>query len=160
MTELSSIVRQRLVDQMVEIVAQNIGPDFDFVLVVRSGIERSCVLTDVPRDQARSMLFDACTIPTCRAEKLGDELGDRNGMPRKSATATKVGNPEPLPFEAQGSHSSGVGGSRTAPPATVANAREKPRASRLGYKTRGCRRMCATKRRHPPDIGETRASRE
>lgn len=34
MTELSSIIRQRLVEQMVEIVAHNIGPDFDFVLVV------------------------------------------------------------------------------------------------------------------------------
>ena len=30
----------------------------------------------------------------------------------------------------------------------------------MGYETRGCRRMCATKRRHPPDIGETRAYRE
>ena len=71
MTELSSVIRQRLVEQMVEIVAHNIGPDFDFVLVVRSGSERSYLLTDVPRDRARSMLFDALHHPECRAGKTG-----------------------------------------------------------------------------------------
>ena len=110
MTELSSIIRRRLVKQMVEIVAHNIGPDFDFVLVVRSGSERSYVLTDVPRDRAR---LDALLRPApsdMPAGKLGDELDDGNGMPRKSAAATKVGDPEPLPFETRGSHSSRVGG--------------------------------------------------
>jgi hypothetical protein len=67
MTELSSIIRQ----QMVEIVAHNIGPDFDFVLVVRSGSERSYVLTDVPRDRARSMLFDALHHPDMAGRKTG-----------------------------------------------------------------------------------------
>ena len=47
-------------------------------------------------------------------------------MPRKSATATKVGDPEPVPFETRGSHSSGVGGSRTAPPDIDRIARETP----------------------------------
>ena len=71
MTELSSIIRQRLVEQMVEIVAHNIGPDFDFVLVVRSGSERSYVLTDVPRDRTRSMLFDALHHPDMPVRKTG-----------------------------------------------------------------------------------------
>jgi hypothetical protein len=71
MTELSSIIRQQLVGQMVEIVAHNIGPDFDFVLVVRSGSERSYVLTDVPRDRARSMLFDALHHPDMAGRKTG-----------------------------------------------------------------------------------------
>jgi len=44
-------------------------------------------------------------------------------MPRKSATATKVGDPE---LETRGSHSSGVGGSRTAPHDIDRIARETP----------------------------------
>ena len=48
MTELSQIVRQRLVELMVQIVARTIGPEFDFVLVVRTGSKPSYVLTDVP----------------------------------------------------------------------------------------------------------------
>ena len=37
MSELLDITRQWLVDHMVEIVAHNIGLDFDFVLMVRTG---------------------------------------------------------------------------------------------------------------------------
>jgi hypothetical protein len=44
---------------MVQIVARSIGADFAFVLVVRQGDQHSYVLTDVPRDRTRSMLFDA-----------------------------------------------------------------------------------------------------
>jgi hypothetical protein len=63
MTELLPATRQRLVDAMVEIVSHNVGADFDFVLVVRSGDERSYVLTDVETERARSMLLDALHHP-------------------------------------------------------------------------------------------------
>jgi hypothetical protein len=58
-TELLSITRQRLVELMVQIVARTIGPEFDFVLVVRQGDQRSYVLNDVEPERARSMLVDA-----------------------------------------------------------------------------------------------------
>ena len=63
MTELLSVTRQRLVDKMVQIVARSIGADFDFVLVVRAGSERSHVLTDVEPERARAMLLDALHHP-------------------------------------------------------------------------------------------------
>ena len=63
MAELSQVTRQRLVDAMMEIVSHNIGPDFDFVLVVRQGSQSPYVLTDVEPEQACSMLLEALHHP-------------------------------------------------------------------------------------------------
>ena len=68
-------------------------------------------------------------------------------------------DPEPLPFETRGSHSSGVGGSRTAPPDIDRIARETP-SRVLGVRDPGLQADVCNEKRHPPDIGETRAYRE
>jgi hypothetical protein len=60
---LSASARHQLVRQMVAIVAQEAGPEFDFVLVVRCGNQPSYVMTDVQAERARSMLIDALHHP-------------------------------------------------------------------------------------------------
>ena len=60
---LSATIRQRVVDQMVALVSRQLGPDFDFVLVIRARHDPTYVLTDVNGEHARDMLRDALHHP-------------------------------------------------------------------------------------------------
>jgi hypothetical protein len=62
-TPLSAAARHQLVRQMVTLVANEVGPEFDFVLVVRCGNQPSYVMTDVAAERARLMLIDALHHP-------------------------------------------------------------------------------------------------
>ena len=64
MAELSNTARQWLVDQMLPLVSHTFErPDFEFVLVVRTGDELPYVFTDVPPKRARAMLREALHHP-------------------------------------------------------------------------------------------------
>jgi hypothetical protein len=64
---ISGHVRHLLVVKMVALVSGMLGPDFDFVLVVRKHNEPSYVMTDVEPERARSLLFDALHHPDAPA---------------------------------------------------------------------------------------------
>lgn len=63
MGDLSRTIRQRLIGEMVQIVSRHIGPEFDFVLILRESQSIPYVLTDVSTESAHEMMSDALNHP-------------------------------------------------------------------------------------------------